>query len=411
MSLFTARWIVPIAGPPLPGGWVRVASGQVVAVGGRPAPRGATDLGDLAILPGLVNAHTHLELGWMAGRVPAASSMAEWISTLVRLRRAGVSGGPSAEREAARLGAIQARESGTALVGDISNTLITPAILAETGLGGVVFHELLGFNAADPEGLVKEAWARVDREAASHRARQNPWPLALTPVAHAPYSVSVPLFREIRARARSVPLAIHLAESRDEIEFLRTGQGPLRGMLEAIGAWNPDWTVPATDPVQYVSDLGYLRPGTLAVHAVHATDAALGRLCASGAVLVTCPRSNEWVGAGPPPLARFYASGVPVAIGTDSLASSPSLNLFDELATMRRLAPEVPPTALLQSATRVGAEALGYGDRFGTIEPGKLAALIGVGVPAGVTDVEEYLVGGVPLGAIQWVARPESEVE
>lgn len=78
---------------------------------------------------------------------------------------------------------------------------------------------------------------------------------------------------------------------------------------------------------------------------------------------------------------------------------------------MRRLAPEVAPTALLQSATRVGAEALGYGDRFGTIEPGKLAALIGVGVPAGVTDVEEYLVGGVPLGAIQWVARPESEVE
>jgi cytosine/adenosine deaminase-related metal-dependent hydrolase len=114
------------------------------------------------------------------------------------------------------------------------------------------------------------------------------------------------------------------------------------------------------------------------------------------------------VGAGIPPLGRFYASGVPVAIGTDSLASAPTLSVFDELAAMRRLAPDVAPGALLDSATRVGAEALGFGRDYGTIAPGRRAALIAVRVPPDVGDVEEYLVGGVPPADIRWVSRPES---
>ena len=133
---------------------------------------------------------------------------------------------------------------------------------------------------------------------------------------------------------------------------------------------------------------------------MHLTDRELERLRHAGAIVVTCPRSNEWVGAGPPRLSHFYASGVPVAVGTDSLASTSSLNMFDELAEMRRIAPEVAAASLLESATRMGAEALGLGRDYGTIAAGKRAALVSVDVPAGSTDVEEYLVGGVPRSAV-----------
>jgi cytosine/adenosine deaminase-related metal-dependent hydrolase len=141
----------------------------------------------------------------------------------------------------------------------------------------------------------------------------------------------------------------------------------------------------------------------MAVHGVHLSDDDMARLRRAGAVVVTCPRSNLWVGAGMPRVSHFYAAGVPVAIGTDSLASVASLNLFDELAELRRIAPDVAAASLLESATRIGAEALGFGASHGTIAAGKTAALVAVEVPAGVDDVEEYLVGGVPPSAVRRV--------
>ena len=148
----------------------------------------------------------------------------------------------------------------------------------------------------------------------------------------------------------------------------------------------------------------------LAVHGVHLSYRDLVQLAAAGATLVTCPRSNHWVGAGSPPVERFYASGVRVAIGTDSLASVEDLNVFAEMAAIRRISPAVPARTILESATRIGAEALGFGSEFGTIEPGKQAALLAVQVPADVEDVEEYLVGGIAPGQLVWLdaAKPGS---
>jgi cytosine/adenosine deaminase-related metal-dependent hydrolase len=153
-----------------------------------------------------------------------------------------------------------------------------------------------------------------------------------------------------------------------------------------------------------MADVGYLVAGALLVHAVHLTDDGLEKIRRAKAVLVTCPRSNLWVGAGPPRLSHFFASGAPVAIGTDSLASAPTLNMFDELAEMRRLAPELAAPTLLDSATRRGADALGFGRDYGTLAPGKRAVLVAVDVPAAERDVEEYLVSGVTAGAIRRVA-------
>jgi cytosine/adenosine deaminase-related metal-dependent hydrolase len=400
--IYGCRWLLPIDGPPIEHGWIEIEHGRIRGLGRGVPPARARDLGDVALLPGLVNAHTHLELSWMAGLVPPAESMAAWIRALLKLRRAGPPGGQEQFSSAARDAAATMAKTGTVLVGDITNSLISPRVLADAGLGGVVFHELLGFDAPEPTQMVKRAAAQA--EAAASAVAHAHTPIHVTVVAHAPYSVSPALFREIASHASDVPLAVHLGESPEEIEFLRTGRGPMRELLETLGVWTDLWPVPACDPVEYLHRVGYLQPGLLAVHAVHLTDEALATLAESEAVVVTCPRSNLWVGAGMPRVAHFYAAGLPVAIGTDSLASVATLNLFDELAELRRVAPDVTAASLLDSATRVGAEALGFGASFGTLKPGKRAALVAVDVPAAVTDVEEYLVSGVPASAVRRVS-------
>jgi cytosine/adenosine deaminase-related metal-dependent hydrolase len=319
----------------------------------------------------------------------------------MRVRRAGAEGGAEAEQAAATDAIGSMRATGTVLVGDVSNTLSTPGLLAAGGLGGVVFHEVLGFHAADAPKLVADAGRRLSDAAVTIGGA--PVPIRLAMAAHAPYSVSPALFRAIASWALERPLTVHLGESPEEIEFLHDGRGPIRRMLEQLDVWDACWEPPMCGPVDYLWDLGYLRPGTLVVHGVHLAERELDQLRRVGAILVTCPRSNLWVGAGMPRVSHFYAAGVPVAIGTDSLASAASLNMFDELAELRRIAPDVAAASLLESATRVGAGALGFGDSHGTIAAGKAAALVAVDVPPGVDDVEEYLVGGVPPSAVRRV--------
>jgi cytosine/adenosine deaminase-related metal-dependent hydrolase len=141
----------------------------------------------------------------------------------------------------------------------------------------------------------------------------------------------------------------------------------------------------------------------VAVHGVQFEGDDLARLRALGGTVVSCPRSNRYVGVGDPPIEAFYAMGVKVAFGTDSLASVADLNLFAELARARALAPRVPARSLLESATWSGAAALGFGDELGTLEPGKRAMVIAVRVQEGSRDVEEYLVSGIEPDAVSWI--------
>ena len=395
-----ARWLLPIDRSPIENGWVEVASDRIVRIGAGRAPLPPDDLGDVALLPGLVNAHTHLELSWLRGRIPPAGSMLEWIRALIAVRAGGPEGGEDAKVEATRCALREMRDTGTVLAGDVTNSLTTPVRLRESQMAGVVFHELLGFNATGPMAQVRDAWRRVDETKKNvHHAD-----LSYSVVAHAPYSVSPGLFSEIARQRRNAPLAVHLGESAEEVEFLRSGRGPFRELLESLDVWSDEWRAPECDPVEYLARVGYLRTGLVAVHGVHLTDDALLALRNAGATIVTCPRSNEWVGAGLPRLSHFYGCGLPVAIGTDSLASTSTLSMFDELAALRRIAPDVSAAGLLESATRRGAHALGYGEDFGTLAPGKRAALVTVQVPAGVADVEEYLVSGVPASSIRRAA-------
>jgi cytosine/adenosine deaminase-related metal-dependent hydrolase len=403
---YHAAWVLPIAGPPIRDGWVAVDRGRVIAVGGREAgdahgTAGADDiqLGRVALMPGLVNAHTHLELSYMLDEVPPAPDFVTWIRTVVDTRRGEPDAGAPKILDAVERAIQESVDSGTAVVGDISNTLVTFAPLAASPLAGVVFFEILRFNAPDAAAVVERARESIEALAPTERVRAS---LA----AHAPYSVAPLVFRAIRQavdRHPFTPCSVHLSESPAEVEFIKSGTGPWRQFLEDVGAWNPAWVPPGVSPVEYLDAAGFLHERVLAVHGVQMETADLERLAARGVTLVTCPRSNGHTGAGAPPLEDFYASGVQVAVGTDSLASAPDLSIFAELATMRALAPSIPASALLESATRVGARALGFDADYGTIEAGKRSRLLAVSVTPGVADVEEYLVSGIRPDQLRWV--------
>jgi len=400
MTAYRAAWVLPIDRAPIKDGIVTVADGKIVGVwepgtGNRELE--VRDLGPVALLPGLINAHTHLELSWLRGRVPPAPRFTDWVKTLFAIR-----GRPDGVMSAQQIAPIheaisEARAFGTVAVGDISNSLAAVGPMRQAGLDGVVFHELLGFKERD--GALIDSTRDIRSRASAAGAR-----VSLAP--HAPYSTSLELFKAIRAAVdeSSCPImSVHLGESAEEVEFLEQGSGAWRGMLEVIGAWRDDWQIPACDPVGYLDRHGVIDEKTLVVHGVQFGDDALSRLAEIGATLVTCPRSNQWVGVGYPPIERFYDSGVRLAIGTDSLASVEDLNLFSEMKTMRWLAPNLTASTILESATLTGARALGLGDELGSLTPGKRAEMIAVELPARVADVEEYLLSGIQAAQIEWV--------
>jgi cytosine/adenosine deaminase-related metal-dependent hydrolase len=405
---YRASWVLPIGEPPIRDGWIAVDRGRVSTLGGpREFSRGngvdvehpQVDLGTVAVLPGLVNAHTHLELSHLGDEVPAAPALSTWVRSVLKARREEPDPRAPEILDAVDRAISDAVRCGTALVGDISNTLVTFEPLVRSGLAAVVFYELIRFNAPDPAALVDRACGEIAKLVSTERVRAS---LA----AHAPYSVAPLLFRAIRQAADRnglAPCSVHLSESLEEVEFIRSGSGPWRTLLEELGVWDPLWLPPGGTPVQFLDEVGFLDTRVIAVHGVQMTPADLDRLRLRGVTLVACPRSNRHTGAGSPPIEDFYRSGVRVAVGTDSLASAPDLNVFSELAAMRALAPNVPAAALLESATCNGAQALGFERDYGSIAPGKLARLIAVRLPPRVDDVEEYLVNGIEPEQVRWV--------
>jgi cytosine/adenosine deaminase-related metal-dependent hydrolase len=300
--------------------------------------------------------------------------------------------------------AIAAMEaSGTAGVGDIGNTDAAIGPLAGSSLSGVHFREALGFRQADAARIAGEA--RLGATVAQGRLKAEGCARVTASVApHAPYSTSAPLIRELAAGRPTTGLfsleqsarpvsSIHLAESPEEVEFLARGTGPFRELLADLGAWDEGWQAPGRTPVGYLQHLGALHARLLVVHGTQLTPAELRTLADAGATLVLCARSNRWVGAGVPPVAEALASGVHVAIGTDSLASVEDLNLFAELAHLRSVAPQAPAADLLRAATLGGARALGC-TRLGALSPGASSRAVVRVPPPEVADVEEWLVAG-----------------
>lgn len=377
-----APWLFPADRPPVSGGAVLLdGEGRIAAAGPEadvPAPPGlATERCPGALLPGLINAHTHLELTGLEGRAESADFPA-WIREVIALKAART---PAEFLAAARRGLRDCWASGVTTVADTGDSGAVIEALAELDGSGIAYHEVFGPHPDQAEAALSGALRRLDelRRFAGPRVR-----LGLSP--HAPYSVSGALFAGVAslARALDLPLAVHIAESRDETLLLREHAGGFAEQWRARGIPMP--RAQGQTPVAWLDELGVLGPATLCIHAVTVNAADLELLCGRRASVAHCPRSNRRHGHGAAPLAAMLQRAIPVGAGTDSVASVAPLDLLAELRAARALA-GLSAEDSLHLAMLGAARALGLEAETGSLTPGKWGDLILVDLP-GPVDAE-----------------------
>lgn len=396
MRLCSAGWVVPIAAPPLRDGAVLLADDgvTVAAVGARENlrrahPQVTEERAAGILMPGLINAHVHLELSALRGQVPGGDGLVPWTRRLAG-RLAELK--PELQERAARDAAASAVAFGTAAVGDVGNGVVGYRALAAAGMAGVFFHELVGSREARTGDAIRDAADERARVATSER----PARVAVVAAPHAPYSVGPELLRRLFAAAArdAAATSIHLAEDAEEVALLREGAGAWPPVLRALGV-DPQTRAPGLRPVEYLAELGaFVGPrAPLLVHMVHADADDLRRAAAAGATVVVCPRSNLHIGGRLPDVPAALAAGVRLAIGTDSLASAPDLSPWAEVATLAARFPDVDPSVWLRAVTLGGAQALGLSGA-GALVPGARPGLLDV-TPAGALPA-----GALPAGAL-----------
>lgn len=344
---------------------------------------------DAVVLPALVNAHTHLELSHLAGQVAGGDGLPAWIGRFLRTRAATPEDPAAVDRAVAAL----ARD-GVAAVGDVSNTLAPLPALSRERVAGTVFHEVYGLSRARVDAALAEAAAVRD-------AAPAPGPgLRLVPSPHAVYSTAPAVVERLLAAG---PASIHLAEDPAERAFVSRGDGPFAGLVAALGS---EEVRPSGRSA--VACAGGLHAGNLAVHAVDLDDEDLERLRSTGATAVLCPRSNLHISGRLPDLPRLLAARIRLAVGTDSLASSPSLSPLAELAVLASAFPRVPAEQLLPLAWNGGCVgALGVGAIAEGAAPGVLAFRLAGARPE---DPAAWLLAAAAAGARPtWLARHRPE--
>ncbi|MBN2024842.1 MAG: amidohydrolase family protein [Pirellulales bacterium] len=391
-----ARIVLPIAGEPIDGGVVGIRGDRIVSVGRRAADGPVEDLGDVALLPGLVNAHAHLELSHV--RAPLGEpgiAFAEWIRRLVAAHRRGNMPGGEA---AVAAGLAESLAGGVTRLGDIVQPDWTAGPYAKSPIRATLFLE-----------LIAPTFERIDaqrRAARAHLEAAPPlpfWQPGVSP--HAPYSVHPALLEDaVRLAARrGAGVAMHLAESREELHFLATGEGPFRHLLMGWDQWDGSLGEPGRCPRDFLRALASA-PRALVIHGnyLDSEDTAFLAERSDRMSVVYCPRTHGHFRHDPYPLERMLAQGVRVALGTDSRASSPDLSLLAELRHAVRRHPLVAPRTLVQMATLAGAEALGGVDPAGRIEPGRRADLVAVALdgPPGRDPFEAIVHGAGPIAAV-----------
>lgn len=373
----------PMASPMLPGearafrpAWAWTPEGlvraPVIAVdgAGRIVPAGGLPVQDVdgLLLPGLVNAHTHLELGPIAA--PAGLGFIPWL----RWMRQNTAASPAHAGQ----GAYAAIRAGTAAVADISNTGMSADVLTAARLPARRFHEVFGVDS----GVPAETFAR------------------LTP--HAPHSTHPDIVRA--AAALPGPWSIHFDEDPEESAFLHTGGGGWVDVMDRSGRDRSKFPIPGCSPARYLAGLGVLSARTILVHATCTRGDDLDLVAASGARVCLCVRSNLQITGRVPDLPGMLARGIPFAVGTDSLSSAPDLDLFAEAAALRRAFPDIDAAVILRALTVGGADALDL--PLGRLAAGLAPGLLLVDVPADADPVSAVL-DGAPRRK-RWLSCPQA---
>ncbi|MEX2169318.1 MAG: amidohydrolase family protein [Pirellulales bacterium] len=382
-----ARVVFPVVSPPIEEGVVTIEGERIVQVG-RTAPRNVEvqDLGNVALIPGLINTHTHLEFSDLKKPLGKRGvSLPDWVRLVISRRQQRTK-----TSQAIAKGCVELLAQGVTTAGEISTAdpSAYPCVGPTPRL--VVFQEAIGFSQARANSSLNAVKNRLDVAQETLRATTGSvthsadlrYRLGVSP--HAPYSVSPPLIRELVSTAsqRGLPVTMHLAESPEEIELLREGKGPFQKLLEERGMWDL-WAIPRGSLAMDYIRMMTLAPRALLVHGNfldHQALAMMGRHVVSMS-LVYCPRSHGFFGYPEYPLADALSLGVRVCLGTDSRASNPDLSLLSEMREVVRRHPHVSVETVLRMGTMSGAEALGVEHAVGGIRPGLLADLTTVPLP------------------------------
>lgn len=386
LRVFRAAWVFPVAAPPIRDGAVLVdPSGRIAAVGPRLAletPEGAevVELGEAALLPGLVNVHAHPELALFRGGLEDLR-FRDWILRLVGSKR-------SALRDpdyhvAARWTMVESLRAGITTLAATEMSAAGARALREAGMRGVVYRETFGPDPAQVDDSMAELRCAVDT---LRREETELVRIGISP--HAPYTVSDALFAAAAgyALAEGLPVAIHVAESEAEDELVKRGGGDFAPGLRTRGIETP---VRGRSTVEMLDRLGVLRTRPLLIHCVRLDGDDVRRLADTGSAVAHCPVANARLGHGAAPYPELREAGVPVGLGTDSVGSNNRLDLLEEARVASivhraaRRAPDLLPAAdLLRLCTLDGARVLGLDDRIGSLEPGKDADLCAVSLAA-----------------------------
>jgi cytosine/adenosine deaminase-related metal-dependent hydrolase len=388
----TARWLFPVSGPPFERGTITISGPLIQAVEPHGRRHADLDLGNVAILPGLANAHTHLDLAGLKGKLQPTPDFVQWLRGVVQYRR---SLSPLQAVNDIRAGIAECIRHGTTLIGDIASQGWSWPILAQAPVRAVVFYELLGLPKDRAEISESQARRWLEEHPATPTCRRGVSP-------HAPYSVRSSLFEAAFqiARTHQVALASHVSETSGELELLRHRRGPLVAFLSDLGVWDPGGLIHDAETLiqQQSNDFNLL--------VIHGNYLELDRLPKSWGktTVVYCPRTHAAFGHAPHPFREILAAGGRVALGTDSLASNPDLNLLAEARFIRQRFPDCPGDLLLRMLTLSGAEALGWDQETGSLAAGKSADLIVLPLPArDVEDPHELIFeSDLPVTRVMW---------
>jgi cytosine/adenosine deaminase-related metal-dependent hydrolase len=382
-----ARYVFPVEGPPIADGLLTIVDGRIAGVAPSGSESADIDLGNAAIVPGFVNAHTHLELAALAseetgrgeGQPDQAEAQTGWLRRVIAQRRG---------RSRALLGEVVDRNlaaslaAGTTFVADTTTAGLSWNAIAAAPVRGAVFAELIGLKRARGLQSSEEAWdwlATVS-PAAQAEARTR---TGLSP--HAPYSTAGWLYD--KAAASRLPLSTHLAEMPEELEFLNTHRGPLRAFLEALDAWDDDWKPIGRRPADYVRRGALKNADWIIAHGTYIDPSEFWQLRPEAApshqrvAIAFCPRTHARFGHAPHPYRAMLERGIIVCLGTDSLASSPTLSILDEIRFLHGRDPALGGPLLLTMATLFGAWALRAEAIVGSLKAGKAADLAIVALP------------------------------
>jgi len=366
---FRARWVFPATSAPIEGATVEITGGQIAAIHTKHDPA-ARDLGNAAIIPGLVNAHTHLEFSDLNEPLSPGESFTDWIRSVIDYRHRRTK--PAAE--IVTDGLRQSRTSGTTLLGEITTDDEAVDVLGGRQDPSVVsFREIIGLQPEDIDDHCATAQQHLLRED-KHRAGIQ---VGLSP--HAPYSVHPDLFCRLIAMAKQyrTPVAFHLAETRAEIELLERGTGPFFNLLNEWGLWREGLFPCRMQPLDYLRSLAETE-SALVIHGNYLGDDEVRFIAQQpNLTVVYCPRTHAHFGHELHPWQRLIEQGANVALGTDGRGSNPDLSLWNELCFLRDRFPSVHPAELLKLATLNGTRALR--SRLQEIE------LLAAGQPADLT--------------------------